>query len=155
MADSVSREMAEAFYRAYAARDARKIADFLHDDVEWTISGPIDVLPFCGMRRGKAAVVDLIGRLIPEVFHVFGFEPQAMLVDGDRVATLNRLSARRCDDGRVISYRLTHFLRFRGGKVVENISLIDSFDAAEQVLGRPLAVQDGRRPTGPGDLIAV
>ena len=43
-----------------------------------------------------------------------------MLIDGDRVATLNRLSARRKGDGRIISYRLAHFMRFRDGKVVEN-----------------------------------
>ena len=70
-----------------------------------------------------------------------------MLVDGDRVATLNRLVARRRTDGRVISYRLAHFMRFRDGKVIENLSLIDSFDAVEQVLGHPLAVHDGRRTT--------
>ena len=121
--------------------------------MEWTISGPVDVLPFCGTRHGKAAVLDLIERLVPEVFRVYSFVPDAMLVDGDRVATLNRLSA-RSSDGRVISYRLAHFLRFRDGKVVENISLIDSFDAVEQVLGHPLAVHDSR-PADAGDLIAV
>ena len=121
--------------------------------MEWTISGPVDVLPFCGTRHGKAAVLDLIERLVPEVFRVYSFVPDAMLVDGDRVATLNRLSA-RSSDGRVISYRLAHFLRFRDGKVVENISLIDSFDAVEQVLGHPLALHDGQM-ADVGDLVAV
>ena len=74
-----------------------------------------------------------------------------MVVDGDRVATLNRLSATRSDDGRVISYRLAHFMRFRDGKVVENLSLIDSFDAAEQVLGHPLAATRAHAP-GIGNL---
>ncbi|HEY5379206.1 MAG TPA: hypothetical protein VIJ78_06660, partial [Pseudolabrys sp.] len=54
---------------------------------------------------------------------------------------LNRLCA-RSTDGRVISYRLAHFLHFRDGKIVENLSLIDSFDAVEQVLGHPLAVHE-------------
>src|SRR5450759_5169906 len=153
MADPVTRAVVEAFYRAYAAHDADKVAEFLDDDVEWTISGPVDVLPFCGTRHGKAAVLDLIERLVPEVFRVYSFVPDAMLVDGDRVATLNRLSA-RSSDGRVISYRLAHFLRFRDGKVVENISLIDSFDAVEQVLGHPFALHDGQM-ADVGDLVAV
>jgi ketosteroid isomerase-like protein len=70
------------------------------------------------------------------------------LIDGDQVATLNRLWAKRTDDGRVISYRLAHFMRFRGGKVVENLSLLDSFDAVEQVLGHPLALHDGQQAAG-------
>jgi ketosteroid isomerase-like protein len=149
----VSRAVVEAFYAAYADRDVDRIAPFLDDNVEWTISGPVDVLPFCGTRHGNAAVLELIERLVPEVFQVFCFVPSSMLVDGDQVATLNRLWAKRSDDGRVISYRLAHFVRFRDGKVVENLSLIDSFDAVEQVLGHPLAVHDSRPREG--DLVAV
>jgi len=66
-----------------------------------------------------------------------------MLVDGNRVATLNRLSPRR-SDGRVISYWLAQFICFCDGKVVENISLIDSFHAVEQVLSHPLTVHDSQ-----------
>ncbi len=153
MSETVPRSLVEAFYKAYAARDAAKVAQFLDDDVEWTISGPVDVLPFCGTRYGKAAVLDMVERLIPEVFRVFSFVPDTMLVDGDQAATLSRLQA-KSSDGRAISYRLSHFLRFRDGKVIENISLIDSFDAAEQVLGHPLAVHDSRLADA-GDLIAV
>ena len=154
MAEFVSRAVAEAFYSAYAARDLEKVGEYLADDVAWTISGPVDLLRFCGTRHGKAAVLDLMGRLVPEVFRVFSFVPDTMLVDGDRVATLNRLSARRSSDGRVISYRLAHFMRFRDGKVVENVSLLDSFDAVEQVIGHPLAVHAGCLADR-GNLIAV
>ncbi len=74
-----------------------------------------------------------------------------MLIDGDRVATLNRLWADTSADGRIISYRLAHFLRFRDGKVAENLSLLDSFDAVEQVLGHPLTAHEPMT----GDLVAV
>ena len=153
MTEPVSRAMVEAFYKAYASRDADKIGQFLDDDVEWSISGPVDVLPFCGTRHGKAAVLDMVVRLIPEVFRVFNFVPDAMLVDGDQAATLSRLTA-RSSDGRVISYRLAHFVRFRAGKIIRNLSLIDSFDAVEQVLGHPLDVHECERREA-GDLIAV
>ena len=153
MADPVTRAVVEAFYRAYAAHDADKVAEFLDDDVEWTISGPVDVLPFCGTRHGKAAVLDLIERKVLEVFRIVSFVPDVMLLDGNQVATLIRLSA-RSRDGRVISYRVTHFIRFRAGKVIRNLSIIDSFDAVEQVLGHPLDLHEGdRRETC--DLIAV
>jgi ketosteroid isomerase-like protein len=139
MTQPVPRSLVEAFYRAYETRDPDNIAPYLADDVEWTISGPVGVLGFCGSRHGKAAVMDLLGRQVPEVFKVLNFTPEIMLIDGDRAAILSRLSARH-KDGRAISYRLSHFLQFRDGKIVRNSSLIDSFDAVEQVLGHPLAI---------------
>ena len=154
MTEAVKRSVVEAFYQAYAARDARKVAEFLDDNVEWTISGPVDLLPFCGTKHGKAAVLDLIERLVPESMHVVSFTPDAIVVDGDQAATLNRLVATRSGDNRVITYRLAHFMRFRDGKVIRNLSLLDSFDAAEQVLGRPLAVDEGR-PAQMGNLVAI
>ncbi|HEY4141239.1 MAG TPA: nuclear transport factor 2 family protein [Pseudolabrys sp.] len=152
MTEAVPRSVAESYYKAYAARDAQTVAEYLDDNVEWTISGPVDVLPFCGKRHGKAAVLDLIERLVPEVITIFSFTPEAMLIDGDRVATLNSLAATRTIDGRVIRYRLAHFTRFRAGKVIENVSLLDSFDAAEQVLGHPLT---SNTEFPEGDRIAV
>src|SRR5471032_2671830 len=140
----VPRSVVDAFYKAYAARDAKKIAEFLDDDVEWTISGPADLLPFCGKYYGKAAVLELMEHKVPETFRVVGLVTDSMVIDGDQVATLNRLSATGSGNGRVIAYRLAHFMRFRDGKVVENLSLLDSFDAVEQVLGHPLAVHDGQ-----------
>jgi ketosteroid isomerase-like protein len=153
MSYAVPRAVVDAFYKVYAARDVEKIAEFLHDDVEWTISGPVDYLPFCGTHRGKALVLDLIKRQVPDVLRVFSFVPDAILVDGDRAAMLSRQSSKRTEDGRVISYRVANFIRFRDGKVIENLSLLDSFDAVEQVLGHPLMAGDGRSASG--NVIAV
>jgi len=151
MTEPVSRATVEAFYRFLGAQNHERVAGFLTDDVKWTISGPIDVLPFCGIYQGKPAVLDMMARLVPGVFDLVKFETNAMLVDGDRAATLNRLTARHKGDGRVITYRLAHFLNFRGSKIVENLSLLDSFDAAEQVLGHALTAHE---PTE-GALVAV
>lgn len=154
MSYTVPRSLVDAFYQAYAARDGAKVMEFLHDDVVWTISGPIDLLPFCGVRHGKVAVRDLIEKEVPAVFRIFSFVTDSVLIDGDHVATLNRLSARSKGDSRVISYRLAHFLRFRDGKVMENLSLIDSYDAVEQVLGHPLAPYESDAIAGE-ELVAV
>ena len=35
------------------------LATYLDDEVVWTISGPVDILPFCGQRVGKDAVMKL------------------------------------------------------------------------------------------------
>lgn len=154
MTETVTHALVDAFYAAYASQNTESLAAVLHDDVTWTISGPVDVLSFCGTRRGKAAVIHLVDKIVPSVYRVASFSRDEILMDGDRVATLNRMSARRCCDGRVISYRLAHFLRFQNGMLIEATSIIDSFDAVEQMLGHSLEVSEDRHEEI-GDLVAV
>src|SRR5712691_8569770 len=109
MAAPVRRNVIKAYYKAFASRDPAKIAPFIDDDAKSIIAGPIDLLHFCGERRGKAAVLDLFQTVIPEVLDVTGFVPEIMLVDGDRAATFSRLTGRQRATGRTISYRCAHF----------------------------------------------
>src|ERR687888_2217457 len=88
----VCRNVVRAFYEAFASREPARIAPFIHDDAEWTIVGPVDLLRFCGQRRGKAAGLDLFERVVPEVLKVTGFVTEILLVDGDRAASFNRLT---------------------------------------------------------------
>jgi ketosteroid isomerase-like protein len=153
---SVKRSVVEAFYKAYSERDIERIGQFLDDDVAWTISGPVDILPFCGQRVGKTAVMKLIDRGIPAILTDRRFVVNAMLVDGDRAAILGRVTATKSDGGHAISYRIAHFIRFRGEKVIDYTSIIDSFDAAEQVLGHRISLAaDAEQPVDAGDMVAV
>jgi ketosteroid isomerase-like protein len=97
--------------------------------------------------------MEVIAGQVLKMFDVITFVAEAILVDGDRVAMLNRRTARRIDDGRMVSYRVANFMRFLDGKVIENLSLLDSFDAAEQVLGRPLAIHPG--PSFAGNVVSL
>jgi ketosteroid isomerase-like protein len=144
---TISHELVRDYFRACIARDPRRIATYLDDDVTWSLTGPIDVLPFCGQRRGKSAVIDTIVRLGPAVLRVKAMELEEILIDGDRAATFMRLNAIHGETGRTVSYRCAQFLRFRGNKLVEFRALMDSFDAAEQMLGHPIELaplQTGR-----------
>jgi ketosteroid isomerase-like protein len=153
--ETIPRAQVEAFYDAYAARDVATIAKFLDDDVVWTIAGPVDHLPYCGTRRGKAAVMHMIETLVPELFRVRSFAGESLVVDGNRVASLNKLTGTRRDDGRVISYRAAQFLLFRNGKIVEFYSIIDSYDAVEQVTGHSIAPAGDSDIDVSSDLVAV
>ena len=148
MSEPVPRSVVEGFYEALANCDMQALAPYLDDRVVWTISGPIDVLQFCGQRSGKNVVLDLLDRDIPLLLEKRRMVPRAMLVDGDRAAVFGKLTAARRDVGHPISYRIAQFIRFRHGKVVEYISIIDSFDAVEQVLGQHLTVRDASRSEG-------
>jgi ketosteroid isomerase-like protein len=68
-----------------------------------------------------------------------------MLVDGDRAVVLGGLTATKRANGQAISYRIAHFIQFRDEKVVDYVSIIDSFDAVEQLLGYNLDAYDGYR----------
>lgn len=105
MGYQVPRSPVEAFYEVYATRDADRILLYLHDDVRWTISGPIDYLAFCGTHRGKAAVFDVFKRQTLLVLHTCRFVPESIVVDGDRAAMLSRQSSYRAADGRAICFR--------------------------------------------------
>ena len=131
----VDRAVVEAYFDAFAARDTEAFAAFLHDDVRWMISGPIDIIPYCGVHVGKAAVIDVMARRARNVLGVTSISRDQFLVQGNRGAALTRLTARLRADGRTVSYRIANFFRFQDGKLIENVSLMDSLDAAEQVLG--------------------
>jgi len=154
MGKPVPRSVVEGFYRALAASDFRALDLSLAEDVTWTISGPVDILPFCGKRSGKAVVLKLLDRDIPAFLDKRRLVPSVMLVDGDRAAVFGRLTASRGDIGRKISYRIAQFVRFENEQAVEYVSIIDSFDAVEQVLGQQLTATAGARATG-GELVAV
>ncbi|HZQ13063.1 MAG TPA: nuclear transport factor 2 family protein [Pseudolabrys sp.] len=152
MTKPVPRSVVEGFYKALATSDFTALAPYLADDVTWTISGPVDILPFCGQRHGKAVVLKLLDRDIPAFLEKRRLVPSVMLVDGDRASVFGRLTASRGDIGRRISYRIAQFIRFENEKAVDYVSLIDSFDAVEQVLGQQLTL--GGAGTA-GELLAI
>jgi ketosteroid isomerase-like protein len=156
MTQAIARSLVDRFYKVYAVRDIDKVAEFLDDDVEWAISGPVEYLRFCGTHRGKDNVIDLLRHQIPAVLRTFSFVPESILVDGNQLAMLHRQSSRRTVDNRVINFRVANFIRFRNDKVVQNLSLLDSFDAVEQVMGHRIEFSAaGRRVADTGDLAVI
>ena len=73
MSKPVPRAVVEAFYHALSIRDMDRLADYLNDEVVWTISGPVDILPFCGQRVGKDVVMKLLERDIPTLLSSSAF----------------------------------------------------------------------------------
>jgi ketosteroid isomerase-like protein len=155
MPQTVSRSEVEKFYNAYATRQFAVVAMFLHDDVNWAVSGPVDVLSFCGVRQGKAEVMRSLERIVPETFREREFRSERMLIDGNDVAVLSQFSAIKID-GRVVRYRLAQFIRFRDGKIASYVSVIDSFNAVEQVTGRPIVLEtEPGGELGDSDIVAI
>ena len=138
MTTGISRDLVREYLAACISRDPERIARCLDDDIEWSLGGPVDLLPFCGQRHGKREVIDTIVRLVPSLIRLTSMEPEEILIDGDRAATFMRILAVHTATGRTVSYRNAQFLRFRNGKLIEFSALIDTFDVAEQVLGHSI-----------------
>lgn len=154
MPQTVSRDQVLAFYRAYSQRDLATIEAFLDENVHWIVNGPVDVLPYCGERHTRAEVMRQLREAVPQVFRKRQFDIERILIDGNATAVLARLSGVK-HDGRAVCFRLSHFAEFRDGHVVSLMSIIDSFNAVEQITGQTIDL--GAAPTlVPGnDLVSV
>jgi ketosteroid isomerase-like protein len=135
MTDMNMRGFVRAFCDALLTHDVKMVAACLDDDVDWTLFGPIDLFPFFGQRTGKAAVLAMY-RDIGDHLQIKSSEKDSTLIDGDRAASMIRLTAVHRQTGRTLTMRLAHYAHIHGGKVVRMRALLDSFDFAEQALGR-------------------
>ena len=98
MTQALTRAHVENFRQARLTRDPRQIEPFIDDNVDWLVTGPVELLHFCGQRRGKAEVLDCITRLEPSALNVLKAELTALLIDRDRAATFGRMIARSARD---------------------------------------------------------
>lgn len=117
--------------------DSPRLEPFLHDDVEWMVFGPMDLLPFFGRRQGKQAVLAMC-REIAATLELQKCEKEASLFDGQNAAAMVKITTLYKPTGRVLSLRLAQFAQFRDGKLQRIRAVFDSFDAAEQTLGRQI-----------------
>jgi ketosteroid isomerase-like protein len=154
MPQALTREYFERFREARRSRDPKQIEPFLDDNVDWLLTGPVELLGFCGQRRGKAEVLDALTLKHREVLSGFSVDVHTTLIDRDRIASLSRMTGVQRSTGRTISYNQAQFVRFRDGKIVEYRGIIDSYSAAEQMIGHPISLSDGPREIG-DDRVAV
>ena len=129
------RGFGRAFCDALMTREPQRVADYLDDNVEWMVFGPVDLFPFFGERRGKKAVLATCAQMA-EHLQVQDCEREMAIADSGSAAWLMRFTALHAETGRTLSLRMALFARFRDGRLVTARALFDSFDAAEQVLGR-------------------
>ena len=135
MRDDSVRGFGRAFCDAWMKRQPQDITPYLDEDIEWTVFGPVDLFPFVGRRRGKRAVINFCEQ-VADTLQLKDCEPEIAVGDSDSDARLMRLTAEHPESGRTLSFRMAQFGQFKDGKLVRMMALFDSFDAAEQVLGR-------------------
>lgn len=126
-----------ALHRAINDRHLQDIEALIDDDVDWAVYGPIDMFPFLGARRGRAAVLDVI-RQLADNFQVQRFEPESIMLGVDSASSMLRYSLTALDSDKPISLRVAQFAQFRADRLINMRVLIDTFDLVEQALGRAI-----------------
>ena len=134
-----------ALHRAVNERQLDQIEALIDDDVQWSIHGPIEMFPFLGARRGKAAVLEVI-RQISEKVRVHRFDRESIMLGVDTAASMMRYSLTGLDSNKPIRLRLAHFVQFREGRLFSLRMLVDTYELIEQALGRPLHLPPIARP---------
>jgi ketosteroid isomerase-like protein len=123
-----------AIHRAINDRQFEDLEALIDEDVDWAIYGPIDMFPFLGARRGKAAVMQVV-RQIAENFRVYRFDRETVMLGVDSASSMLRYSLTSLESNKPISLRVAHFAQFRNGRLRNIRVLLDSFDLVEQALG--------------------
>jgi ketosteroid isomerase-like protein len=113
------------------------VLNAIHDDIEFISYSPIEVFPFLGHRRGKAAMSEALHGAV-EAFEFVACEPVSMVIESQNAAVMLFTRGVSRVTGRSVQGMLAHFMRFRDGKIVELREFMDSLHAAEQALGREL-----------------
>ena len=126
-----------ALHRAINERQREDLEALIDDDIDWSIYGPIDMFPFFGARRGKAAVLEVI-KNIAENIRVHRFDRESIMLGVDSAASMMRYSLTALDASKPISLRLAQFAQFKAGRLIRMRVLVDTFDLVEQALGRPI-----------------
>ena len=124
-----------ALHRAINEHQFKDLDALIDEDVDWAIYGPIDMFPFLGARRGKAAVLDVVRRIAENV-RVYRFDRETVMLGVDSASSMLRYSLTSLESGKPISLRVAHFAQFKNGRLRQIRVLLDSFDLVEQALGR-------------------
>jgi ketosteroid isomerase-like protein len=135
-----TRSTVNELYSAYRAGDAARVAALVDDDIDWVIHGPVDLFPFQGARRGKAAVMEALAG-IAEKYELKRYENKYIIVEGERAAVLSQTAFVQRSTQRTLSMQLVNLMRVKDGKIVEFREFSDSYDAVEQAIGARLAVR--------------
>jgi ketosteroid isomerase-like protein len=84
-------------------------------------------------------VLEVLGA-IGSQFELKRYEPEIIIVEGDRAAAMVRTTFEQRTTGRILSLRLVNLLRIQDGRVIEFKEFSDTFDVVEQAMGAWLEV---------------
>jgi ketosteroid isomerase-like protein len=117
MTEQENVQVVRRLYGSFKQGDMQALRDTLADEVEWYEPGPVDVLPWAGVFRGRERVVQLLTRF-SEVAEVEQFELSEIIAQGDTVVVIEDQRAYFKATGRPLREDAVRVFKLRGGKII-------------------------------------
>jgi ketosteroid isomerase-like protein len=133
-------------YEAFSAGRLELLADVFDENVDFISNAPTEVFPYLGHRVGKTEVIRTLHAVHRE-FESLTFLPIWIVTEKDTAGVILSVHATQRATGRVIRFFAAHFLRFRDERIIEYRSIMDSFEAIQQVLGREFDLNMHPKPS--------
>lgn len=122
-----------ALHRAINEHQFAEVEPLIDEDVEWSIHGPVELFPFFGARRGRAAVMEVI-RQIADKVRVHRFDRESIMLGVDAASSMLRYSLTLLETNKPVRVRLAHFAQFREGRLSSMRILVDAYELVEQTV---------------------
>lgn len=116
MNEQLNVQAVQELYAAWGRGDMASLLSGLADDVDWHVSGPVDI-PVCGSGRGRDQVASFFKQL-SETLETQLFEPREFIAQGDKVAVLGHERHRVRTTGSAFEGDWVQVFTLREGKVV-------------------------------------
>ena len=118
-----NRDVIQALFDAYAARDAAAMMSCLDDAVEWIEA---EGFPYAGTYVGPQAVLDNVWRPMATEWDDWAAVPDQILAEGDRVVAVGTYTGSYKATGKSFAARFAHVFEMRNGKVLRMEQFVDS-----------------------------
>jgi ketosteroid isomerase-like protein len=137
MPKEIIRELVYRAYEAYRLGHREFVVDMLDDNIDWTFHGPAELLPTPHHVHGKAAVLAAY-KMFDDTTELLDHKLSLVLVDGEQAAVIGERKFRHRSSGRIVQYKFAAFHQYRNGRLLGYQMFLDTFDLAQQMLGRPI-----------------
>jgi ketosteroid isomerase-like protein len=111
------RQVLEAMYASWAAKDLKAVLACCSDDIVFAIHVPPEVMPFAGETQGKAALAPRL-QMILDDFDFLQFRPDFINDEGDTFHSQVHYHFRHKQTGHDIAGTMRHVWRVEGDKIV-------------------------------------
>ena len=117
MSEQASVQVVQRLYEAFTRGDMPALLDTLAEKVEWYEPGPVEILPWAGVFRGREQVRQVLLRF-SEVAEVEQFTLSEVIAQGETVVVIEEQRAVFKATGRPLRADAVRIFKVRGGKIV-------------------------------------
>lgn len=118
-----NRDTVRQFYEL--ASKGESPLELMREDIEWTLLGPKEHIPYVGTYVGKEGYMQWLQIFLANV-EILEFPVHEIIEDGDMIVALGFEKIRVRSTGRECSYNWAHYWNLKDGKLAKYTEFIDT-----------------------------